>query len=175
MENTTITSGQIVSGAFTDKQNADRAYAALKERGYSSDQIHLFMSEDSSKKYLSHDVVKSGTKTMAGTGTGAVIGGAAGAIAAAIAAVGSNLLIPGLGLVIAGPLVAALAGAGAGGVSGGILGALVGTGIPEEKAIIYEKNVTSGNIVLGVHAHNNGEAAEIENELLRHGAHDIHR
>jgi hypothetical protein len=103
----TLTS-HLVSGTFNDKDSADRAYADLQKRGYTRDQIHLFMSEDTRKKHFGHDVVKSGTKTMEGTGTGAVIGGGLGAIAAAIAVVGTSLVIPGLGLVIAGPLVAAV-------------------------------------------------------------------
>ena len=175
METTATTNSYLVTGIFYDKENADRAYAALRNRGYTKDEIHLFMSDDTKKKDFTHEVVKTGDSTMAGTGTGAVIGGAAGAIAAAIAVVGGNLLIPGLGLVIAGPLVAALAGAGAGGVTGGIIGALIGSGIPKESAVIYEKGINEGNIVIGVHARSIEEAAEIEKELLMYHAHDIHR
>lgn len=169
----TLTS-HLVSGTFSDRDSADRAYAALQKRGYTKEQIHLFMSDETRRKHFGHDVIKSGTKTMEGTGTGAVIGGGLGAIAATIAAVGSNLVVPGLGLVIAGPLVAALAGAGAGGVTGGVLGALIGTGIPKERAIIIEQGLSAGHIVLGVHTHTDEEAAEVEAELRRFNAHDIH-
>ncbi len=50
---------------------------------------------------------------------GAGIGGAVGAVLAAIAAVGSTIILPGINLVIAGPIAEALAGAGAGAVTGG--------------------------------------------------------
>ena len=72
---------------------------------------------------------------MEGLGVGAAVGGGVGATLAAIFAVGSNVVVPGLGLVVAGPIAAALAGAGAGGATGGLVGALVGAGIPEERAL----------------------------------------
>ena len=53
---------------------------------------------------------------------------------AAVVAVGTPSLLPGINLVIAGPIAAALAGAGAGAVTGGVIGALVGVGIPEYRA-----------------------------------------
>ena len=52
--------------------------------------------------------------------------------ACAVAAVGTTLLIPGLGIVVAGPLAAVIAGAGAGAATGGLIRALVGWNIPEE-------------------------------------------
>ena len=62
------------------------------------------------------------TRTHAadGLGIGAPAGGAVGAVLAAIAAVGTTLFLPGINLVIAGPIAAALAGAGAGGATGGL-------------------------------------------------------
>jgi uncharacterized membrane protein len=71
-------------------------------------------------------------------------------VVGAIAAVGTNILVPGLGLVIAGPIAAAIAGAGAGSVTGGLIGALVGAGIPDYKAKEYQEGIARGNIVLGV-------------------------
>ena len=49
-----------------------------------------------------------GSKAAEGAGVGGAIGGTVGAILAAIAAVGTTIAIPGLGLVIAGPLAAAI-------------------------------------------------------------------
>mgnify|MGYP003381339126 CR=1 FL=1 len=45
------------------------------------------------------------------------------------------------GIVLAGPIAAGLAGAGAGGITGGLIGALIGSGIPEERAKVYESGV----------------------------------
>ncbi len=172
----TITTAYLVTGEFNTKESADRAYESLQNRGYTRDKIHLVMSDVTRNAHYADSPIKveTGTQTMAGTGTGAAIGGTVGAVAAAIAAVGTNLILPGLGLIVAGPLAAALAGAGAGGVTGGVIGALIGSGIPEEKAIIYEKGIREGNIMIGVHARNAEEAREIETELRLHGAFNIH-
>ncbi len=59
-------------------------------------------------------------------------------------------MIPGLGLVVAGPIAAGLAGAGAGGITGGLMGSLIGWGISEDKAKIIESEIKSGGIMLGV-------------------------
>lgn len=167
----------LVTGIFTDKSSAEQAYNHLQNRGFDKDQIHIIMSDDTRKKHYAHEVVKTemGSKAMEGAGTGSAIGGTVGAIAAAVAAVGTNLLLPGLGLVVAGPLAAALAGAGAGGLTGGIIGALVGSGIPKERAVVYEKGINEGKIVMGVHARGADEAMAIEEEFRAHNAQDIHR
>jgi hypothetical protein len=100
--------------------------------------------------YFPDEEVKVGTKAAEGAGKGSAIGGTVGAIAGAIAAVGTSLIIPGLGIVIAGPIAAGLAGAGAGGITGGLLGALIGSGIPEARAKLYESGIKQGRIVMGV-------------------------
>jgi hypothetical protein len=91
-----------------------------------------------------------GNKSMEKAGVGSAIGGTLGAIVGAIAAIGTSVALPGLGLIVAGPIVAALTGAGAGGLTGGLIGGLVGAGIPKEKAEVYEKSIKEGGIVVGV-------------------------
>ena len=108
------------------------------------------MSEDSRKNYYDSVLVKEGTKASTGMGVGGATGAAIGGIVAAIAAIGTSLIIPGLGLVVAGPLAAGLAGVGAGTIAGGLVGALIGWGIPEDKAKVFEAGIQSGGIVLGV-------------------------
>lgn len=142
MESKTI----FLTGSFKNLQTAERAYNKLREKGYSDNEINIIMSEDSMKKYFHEDHSKEthfGNKAKEGAGAGAAIGGAVGAAAGIIAAIGTSLLIPGLGIVIAGPIAAGLAGGGAGGITGGIIGALVGLGIPKERAEKYEKGIKS--------------------------------
>lgn len=167
----------LVTGMFRDRDSADRAYSSLQARGYSNNDVHLIMSDDTRKKHFAKEEVKTelGSKAMEGAGTGSAIGGTLGAIAGAVAAIGTTLLIPGLGIVIAGPLAAAAAGAGAGGLTGGIIGALVGSGIPEERAVVYEKGVKDGNIVMGVHARNAEDAAYFENDWRANNVEELHR
>ena len=57
-----------------------------------------------------------------------------------------------------GPIAAALAGAGAGGATGGIIGALIGAGIPEERAVAYDRGLKQGGILIGTRARDEREA-----------------
>lgn len=97
--------------------------------------------------------------------TGGLVGGVAGAGAAA-------LFIPGLGLAIAGGILAAtLGGAALGGIAGGFLGAFTRIGVPEPMAHHYEQEIKAGKMVVTV------KAAERQQEALsllrQYGAHDI--
>jgi hypothetical protein len=87
---------------------------------------------------------------MEKAGVGSAIGGTVGAIVGGIAAIGTSVALPGLGLVIAGPILAALTGAGAGGLTGGLIGGLIGAGISKETAKVYETSIKEGGIVVGV-------------------------
>lgn len=163
VEDTTADHGML-TGMFRDRESTEHAYNTLHERGYTKDDINIVMSDETRKKHFSGDAPETelGTKAAEGAGKGSAIGGAVGAIAGVIAAVGTSLVIPGLGIVLAGPIVAGLAGAGAGGITGGIIGALVGSGIPEERARLYESGIKNGNIVMGVHPRNSEDARYFE-------------
>jgi hypothetical protein len=155
----------MVTGMFRDRDSAERAYNALPARGYTERDVNLAMSEDTRKRYFADgSTTELGNKAAEGAGVGGAVGATVGAIAGAIAAVGTSLVIPGLGLVIAGPAAAALAGAGAGGVTGGIIGALVGWGIPEERVKHYERGIKEGGIVMGVTPRSDEDAEYIERE-----------
>jgi hypothetical protein len=106
---------------------------------------------------------------------GSVVGGGVGATLAAMFAVGANVVVPGLGLVVAGPIAAALAGAGAGAATGGLIGALVGAGIPEARAREYEEGVRQGGIVIGAKARDDAHATELEREYNTFGGTSILR
>ncbi|MDX5345770.1 MAG: hypothetical protein LPJ89_01900, partial [Hymenobacteraceae bacterium] len=100
--------------------------------------------------------------------------GTLGAIIGAVAAIGTSVAIPGLGLVVAGPLAAGLAGAGAGGLTGGLLGALVGAGIPEERAKVYETGIKEGNIVLAFRPHNADDARYFDERFRSYSGEHIY-
>lgn len=172
------TSRGMLTGMFNDRESTEKAYNELSARGYSKDEINLIMSDETRKKHFSGDDVKEteiGTKAAEGAGKGSAIGGTIGAIAGVIAAIGTSLVIPGLGIVIAGPLAVGLAGAGAGGLAGGIIGALVGSGIPEERAKLYESGIKKGNVVLGVHPHNEEDARYFEDNWHVNKGEEIYR
>jgi hypothetical protein len=155
----------MLTGMFRNRESSENAYNTLQERGYSNEEINLIMSDDTRKKHFSDDAgdTKIGTKAAEGAGKGSAIGGTVGAAAGVIAAIGTSLVIPGLGIVIAGPIAAGLAGAGAGGITGGVIGALVGSGIPEARAKLYESGIEDGQIVIGVKPRNNEDAEYLEN------------
>ena len=156
-----------LAGSFRDRTSAERAYNRLRERGYTDDEINIIMSEDTRKKYFDkedEDKSRFGNKAMEGAGTGSAIGGALGATAGIIAAIGTSLIIPGLGFIVAGPIAAGLAGAGAGGITGGIVGALIGAGIPKDRAEKYESRINEGEIVMGVQPRNDEDAYYLEDD-----------
>lgn len=164
-----------VTSSFADRDSADRAYHSALNRGYSRDDVHLLMSDDTRTKHFADKDTELGSKAMEGAGTGGAIGGAAGAILGALAAIGTSVLLPGLGLVIAGPLAGALAGAGAGGLTGGIVGALVGAGIPEDRAKEYETDIKGGRIVMGVNPRSSEDADYFANEWKNYKGERIYR
>lgn len=155
-------SSRMVTGVFRDRESAEAAYAEATRRGYSNKDIDLVMSEDTRKRHFADGSgieTELGNKAAEGAGIGAGIGGTIGAITAALAAVGTSLALPGLGLVVAGPLAAAAAGAGVGAASGGLIGALVGWNMPEERVKEYEDSVREGGILMGVRTRDEADAA----------------
>jgi hypothetical protein len=167
----------MLTGTFRDRESAELAYRSLADRGYSKDDVTVLMSDDTRKRHFSTDTTVEtdlGNKAAEGGVTGATIGGVAGAIVGVLAAAGT-LAIPGLGVVIAGPLAAGLAGLGAGGAAGGLLGALIGAGIPEDRAKLYEGDIKSGGIVLGVTPRNEDDATHFHREWSNYRGENIYR
>jgi len=178
MENYRNERDRLLTGSFRDRESAEQAYNRMKERGYTDDEINIIMSDETRKRYFDKDDKKEagfGNKAMEGAGAGSAIGGVVGATVGIIAAIGTSLAIPGLGIVIAGPIAAGLAGAGAGGITGGIVGALVGAGIPEDRAKEYERGIKEGHIVMGVRPRSDQDAEYLEEDWHQHHGEDIYR
>ena len=179
MQTTTLpnsTQRLMVTGLFPDRQSAEAAFEAAHARGYGRDDVNLVMSEATRNMHFVGTTAgretELGNKAAEGAGIGGAIGGTVGAILAAIAAVGTSLVLPGLGLIIAGPLAAAVAGAGAGAASGGLIGALIGWSIPEERVKEYEEGIKNGGILMGLRARNEDDAIHFENQWRNNrGAH----
>jgi hypothetical protein len=166
---------RVMTGLFRDRESAEGAYRSLNSRGYGKDDVNLLMSDDTRKKYFSDKNTELGTKAWEDAGKGAAIGGVVGGTLAALAAIGTTLALPGLGLLIAGPIAAAFAGAGAGALTGGLIGALVGYGIPEEHAKYYEKGIKEGGIVMGVKPRSTEDADYLEREWRSNRAESLYR
>jgi hypothetical protein len=158
---------KLVTGLFKNRAEVEKAFDRVRERGYTQDDVSLLMSTATKTKEFG---IEESSKAAAGAGVGGAVGGTIGATIAAIAAIGTTVTMPPLGLVIAGPLAAALAGAGAGAATGGLVGALVGAGIPEYRAKVYDEGVREGGIVLGVEARTDEDAGRLEKIFENVGA-----
>lgn len=151
---------RLIAALFKARSNANDAVDQLLRAGFTQSNISMLMSETTRGREFT---VTTETKASEGAAAGAAVGGVLGAIVAALVAVGS-LAVPGIGIVAAGPIVAALAGLGAGGAAGGLVGALVGLGVPEHEAKYYSEKVADGGIVVGVYA--SDDHARVAREIL---------
>ena len=166
---------EMVTGLFRDRESAECAYQCASNRGYTHDHVNVVMSDDTRQRHFSGSTeTELGSKAAEGAGIGGAVGGTIGAIAAAVAAVGTSLAIPGLGLVIAGPIVAALAGAGAGAATGGLVGALIGWGIPDEHVKRYEAGIKDGGILMSVKTRSVEDAKALSGEWRKHRGEDVY-
>ncbi len=136
-----------VTGIFRNVDKAESAVSTLVDMGIPRQKISVLMSDEVGRKNFK---VKDSSKAPEGVATGAVAGGAIGAIAGGLTAVGTVTMTGGVGLLAAGPLVAALAGGGAGAGVGGLVGGLIGSGMTENEAKIVEKNLSAGSVLIGV-------------------------
>jgi hypothetical protein len=169
-------SDRIMTGMFRDRDSAERAYACMADRGYTSKDINVLLSNDTRARYFPKDGEKTtelGTKAAEGAGIGAVAGGGLGALLAGLAAAG--VAVPLVPIIAAGPLAAALAAGAGGGVLGALVGGLVGAGIPEERAKLYEKGINEGGIVLGVAPRSEDDADYFEREWTGARGEQIYR
>lgn len=167
-----IINDKLTTELFHDLESAERAYLHALDKGYTNNDINILMSEKTKNSYADSVLVKEDkTRATEGLGIGGAAGIALGGVVGALAALGTNLIIPGLGMVVAGPIAAGLAGAGAGGIAGGLVGTLIGFGIPEEHVTFYEKGLQSGGVVLGVNENNRNTNLKKDWELFK----GIHR
>lgn len=160
---TELKNSRMVTGLFNGRESAERAYQAISERGYTKDDVNLVISDNTRRRYFSSGKsaqTELDNRAAEGTSIGAGVGGTLGDIAIAIAAVGTTIAIPGLGIAVVGPIAAALAGAGA----GGLVGALIGYGIPEERVKRYEEGIKKGGILMGITPRSDDDARHFEQQ-----------
>jgi hypothetical protein len=157
---------KMVTAVFRDRNDSEQAFDYLYHLGYTDREINVLMSDKTRASFYpgtGEDARHpAGTRAEEGMGLGGAIGTAVGATLAAVAAIGTTIAVPGLGLLIAGPLAAAFAGGGAGAVTGGVLGGLIGAGFTEHNAGAYEEALRNGGVVLGVVPKNHDHASAIE-------------
>jgi len=152
---------------FDDRLEAERAVRDLEDAGFKGDQVGFAIrgSEAVAGGMITDAVgTKDGRGAVTGAATGAVVGGLLGAA--------GSLLIPGVGPVLAGGILAAtLGGAAAGTAVGGILGAMEGLGVSAEEAQRLQQSFNEGKAIITVRG---GPRNDVAHDILqRHGGYDI--
>jgi hypothetical protein len=149
---------QTIIGVFENRSNAEAAVAALRQQGFSKEEINII------SKKQSHQDSNEDDDILDGTLTGSAIGGIGGLILGAGA-----LVIPGIGPIIAaGPIAAAVGGA----IAGGITGGLIDWGIPADESQHYEQEVIDGSI-LAIIRTNAGKVNSVAQILRQNGAKEV--
>ncbi len=167
---------KMVTGLFRDSESVERAYEIVSRRDYGTADINVVMSDETRRRYFSDDRqinTELGRKVEEGGELGGPMGGRIGMIIPAIIAVGV-VALPGLGLILAGPVAVALAAAGAAGLAVGLVGALSDWGIPEERAKQYETGIHDGGILMGVKPRSDEDARHFEQQWEAIGGQHLH-
>ena len=142
------TTGRTVVGMFRDRGRAEAAVRELKTFGFTDAQIGV-AAQDGQRDL-----------TAAGAAGGGLVGGLIGLL--------GSLLVPGVGpVVVGGVLASTLTGAGIGAAAGGIIGALLEMGVPEKDAQHFDGGLRSGGTLVTVDA--GSRTREALALLERHG------
>ncbi|MFG0330862.1 MAG: DUF3341 domain-containing protein [Phycisphaerales bacterium] len=157
---------------YEDPIVARRAIERLLASGVDPDEISVLMSSETQSQHFD---LKNKSKALEGIGVGGAAGGALGALVGGLTAVGGLALTGGAGVVVVGPLVAALTGAGVGAGTGGALGGLIGLGIPEHEAKLVEEHVDNGGILVAVHIDDDDRAKDAKEILDDSNAKTVNR
>jgi hypothetical protein len=177
----------MVTGLFKDKDSAELAFQSVVDLGYDKSDINVVMSDEVRQRYfLAHNPATDYPDTTdleekaaaadinnpANNTWGGPVGGTVGTLAPVVAAA-AVLLIPGFGIV-AGPFAIALIASAATGVAIGLLGILKNWGIPDSRVEQYEVGLRTGGILLGVKAHSDADALQIQQRWQKCGGKYIH-
>lgn len=157
----------MVIGIFKDSKHAGMAVSEFKDKGLTND-ITVVAKDDVMKDTSVHEIKKDVSEgATAGAVAGATVGGLAGLLAGV-----ASFVVPGVGLLVLGPLATVLTGVAGGALSGSVMGALVDYGVPEEKAKLYEQKLNAGEVLIGVSTANMNtqEATAI---MQKHNAEEV--
>jgi hypothetical protein len=136
----------VITAIFGNPVDAARAVDELLEVGVERRYITLLMGEEVHRQQqppvdAAADPVAQ--ETARGAKIGALFGGSLAALATAAVS------LSGIGLVVVGPLAAALGAGTAGAAVGGLLGALIGLGVRSDVARVYDRVLREGAVLVG--------------------------
>jgi hypothetical protein len=175
-------SGNLITALFNDRASAEQAYRCVSELGYDQSEINVVMSAETRERYfagassaLSEKAATSPTsESNAAKELGGPAGGTLGTAAPVVAAIGALLLVPGVGLAVAGPIAVALGAATAVGVAGGLVGALTHWGVPRGRLEEYEGGIRRGGVLLGVKPRSPADTQRITQCWQTSGGRSVH-
>ncbi len=146
----------LVSAFFPERGVAERAFNQLPQHGIGLDQVSVIgpkgeITQASSGEIgdLSSDVRQHKVPITSGIATGAAVGGAVGLLGGFMLAAGF-LILPAVGLFVAGPIAGALVGAGVTNIMSTLKDALRGTGMSDYEAAQVVDRVAGGGYVLAI-------------------------
>lgn len=147
-----LNTGRTVVAIFARGAQAHAAIQDLRDAGFALEQIGIAMQE----RYGQPQPASAATEDTTEQATvGAITGGVLGSLVGLI----GSLLIPGIGPILVGGVMASLVGAGVGAATGGIVGTLAGVGVPEHDARYFDAGLRAGGTLVTVNAGARLEAA----------------
>lgn len=162
----------VITCIFDSVKDAETACTELINRGYKPEEITVIMSNETQDRNFGYhnQEVAPATNILKDTGIETAIG----AIVGVVAALGSLVAVPGIGLIVGGPLLTALSEENRTDFYSNITETLLAAGIPEEQAIYYESSLLNGGIVIGVAPRNPEDRKAIVDEWNYYRAKQIH-
>lgn len=135
----------IVSGNFKSEKDLMIAIDWLDSNGIEKDDINIMISDKSPYKNFK---IKTSNKvpdiTVKGLTTGTIAGGILGSLSFL-----GIIIIPAMGVAIAGPIIGASAGITIGAITGSLIGAVIGINLPKYEVVFFdEKNNKSILLVI---------------------------
>lgn len=164
----------VITCIFDSVEDAETACTELIKRGYKPGEITVIMSDETRDRYFGHHKhepkIDPAINTPAETGVDTAIE----AMVGIVAALGSLVAVPGIGLIVGGPLMTGLSEENRDKLYSGVTETLIDAGIPEEQAIYYENSLVDGGIVIGVAPRNSEDRKAIVDEWNYYRAKQIH-
>lgn len=145
MRNTKATPEKAVAGLFREHENAELGYQALRALGYREQDLSVLLSSETRESFFLHPVGRSSYEPQSSFEAGALVGG----IVAALVSHGTTVVLPGLVLVVAGPLVGGFVHAKVGAPEI-LVSVLRGLGLSEARAGLYDQGLRAGAVLLSV-------------------------
>lgn len=151
----------VVTGMCSDLPAAERALTRILEAGFDREAVSVITRHTPDHEKL---LVAETDETQRGLLAGALTGGLMASLAFAA------LALPGVGVIAAGPLVAALTAGAAGATAGGLIGALEGHGLSRHVAQQCEDGLHQGHVLVAVHCADRAAAHRAKEVLEAVGA-----